>query len=1757
MPFTSQINHSTRVYNLSGGIESQNPFNIYDSANDAPIYATDRIRFVLSDTNLGSGTPQFPIVQGDQFGFYVSKSQTALDYDAFYSWTATLKSGSVYNFSKSFTGFDPINASQPWPPGFSPNPDNGRTNLSMSGSRDYANVYLTDQPPENFPFGDWRLKLFFASDPADVQGDGSGTVSSSNFQMRGIAIKDFEAECPFVDVLSKDPVMRVSGKITVFPNMTNNNIAGWTPTEDIQYQVAIKHDSLPGGEFRLPVRTLDKNNDITAPDNDGVVATFTEEWNGQIAPFQFCLDNVEVICRAIMPTATGNTITPEASTRVTFNFCGNNEKNGIFRLGEILSFFNSPIGAVQAGINYLSSKLKDSPASMGYGWFSTENIKIYPIDGDNDLVYCDESGNCHRWIKNGSNYESLLTNQRLDIEVNPSGGDEYYRVRTRDREVRTFNAAGELKKQVDRNNNVTSFDDTPVNRFTVTGPKGRKIHYHFDELPAAPGEYELQPCEISTSQTKGDTSPGVRSYKFTYTSSPDKRVETIENPVGDVTRFSYDSAGRLLTKREERPTQGDRLVTYTYAGDGRTESVTVSSFTTDVTTVEIPHYRATYIYEQPFRFPVDGVDVDFIVTEMLVEDLEDLTNKDRVIKIASDVLGRTIAEFELVEDDDTEPDSYRAVFYTYNDPTDPANPSDSDDIYLVSQVDSYNGIEKRSTTTYEYTQRGNPRRIVDDQGNETKVLYVEEDPNADPVLLDRFPDYPVEIRRPSPDGMAMDPVYYEPTKFTYHPTTGNLLTVRDANLDGGSQGQLTTMTYNGQGQIETVTNRNGFLRIFEYSMSTANLIDIYVEKNSTPSNNPNAPSTRPNEFRRYTIGYDAFDNITSVVDSNNVLVQLDYDEIDRLVKTVTKPDAADIETLFHYEDRVLKALDLPSVNVGASASGIRTTDLLYDQLGRLEEIRRDVSASILDQTRVAFSYDGFGQAKTLSRLKDINGTPTLRSFETEYDRLGRPSSSKDPRNKTSTMAYEKYCTGHALTTARGVRRRTSFDSLCRLTKLQAGTPSVSDDMAVATVSETRDFIYDDLGRLIESRQSGGAGGSSGYGSATYGTSFYGSQAAGTTETREYYYDPLDRLTRLIFEDDKEMHFEYDYEDNVTKVTENASGATPLVTDYTYLGDNRLNTVTFRRSGGVGDRTFSYNYDPGGRLQSITYPLGTGLVAYYTWDGRDQLKSIRYEKGMTNLRQMEYTYDDAGNLATFKDVPGSGMAKLWVYEYDYIGRLIKVSLDSEPIATAANLDVANAQTQRMYAYDASDNRTELNMVNINHVLTYSYNEADDITERFLDIGSGPVSVENFNSDDDGNLISRTSGGITTSYNYTDFNRLDSIEVGATTKQTNAFWVNGFRRKKKDENNNESTEYSAALATAVAKTQTESYTYLMGHQILGFERQSDGEMYFALSDHLSSFRDLVDNQGSVVQSYDFDEWGNHLAGSGQGTVSSPKTYVGGMSMTDESGETGLHLAGHRFADLTLGRFLNRDPIGFAGGLNLLGYAGGANSPVNMLDYTGLQEGSPRAGDRKYSINHPPEAYHEATTEEIIDTAVVVSSLYGVVGLARLGFGVLGHTLIRYGAGNVGMELIAVSEGAAVTTAAGTAGAATTSRLRGASSPRLRASAFNGNEMHYDCLNGGRGFAASGIGAPSQLQRRYPDTLFRFTRRGEKGADVYYVGGQHPSSYPGSSWPRGVDVADFKPYTSSGLKAVPKEIRAGKLPPDTFPIFYEPNNGVLRVP
>ncbi len=90
-------------------------------------------------------------------------------------------------------------------------------------------------------------------------------------------------------------------------------------------------------------------------------------------------------------------------------------------------------------------------------------------------------------------------------------------------------------------------------------------------------------------------------------------------------------------------------------------------------------------------------------------------------------------------------------------------------------------------------------------------------------------------------------------------------------------------------------------------------------------------------------------------------------------------------------------------------------------------------------------------------------------------------------------------------------------------------------------------------------------------------------------------------------------------------------------------------------------------------------------------------------------------------------------------------------------------------------------------------------------------------------------------------------------------------------------------------------------------------------------------LTDRSGAEVGSYNYDAFGNSLSQSGVAADANPYRFS-----TKES-IAGMYSYGFRFYSPGSGRFINRDPIGEAGGTNLYGFVG--NNPVNMVDLYGL--------------------------------------------------------------------------------------------------------------------------------------------------------------------------------------------------------------------------
>ena len=106
---------------------------------------------------------------------------------------------------------------------------------------------------------------------------------------------------------------------------------------------------------------------------------------------------------------------------------------------------------------------------------------------------------------------------------------------------------------------------------------------------------------------------------------------------------------------------------------------------------------------------------------------------------------------------------------------------------------------------------------------------------------------------------------------------------------------------------------------------------------------------------------------------------------------------------------------------------------------------------------------------------------------------------------------------------------------------------------------------------------------------------------------------------------------------------------------------------------------------------------------------------------------------------------------------------------------------------------------------------------------------------------------------------------------------------------------------------------------------------GSRYY-LFDGVGNARLLLNAAGQVIGDCAYTAWGTRLS---PAYLDSPFGFKGQWGAYRDA-ETGLLLMGARTYSPAIGRFLSRDPSGYAAGPNLYGFCGG--DPVNFFDRTG---------------------------------------------------------------------------------------------------------------------------------------------------------------------------------------------------------------------------
>ena len=528
----------------------------------------------------------------------------------------------------------------------------------------------------------------------------------------------------------------------------------------------------------------------------------------------------------------------------------------------------------------------------------------------------------------------------------------------------------------------------------------------------------------------------------------------------------------------------------------------------------------------------------------------------------------------------------------------------------------------------------------------------------------------------------------------------------------------------------------------------------------------------------------------------------------------------------------------------------------------------------------------------------------------------------------------------------------------------------------------------------------------------------------------YYYDNLDRIVSLRYNNNEQTAFNYTYNrfGSVSAITDTASGIAKIYdydtvgrlisartengtndvfrTHYTYDGLSRLDTLKYVYSTSAGTRytheysatygedsrvnTFGLNgifsitptFDGLGRQSSRVLKNGSGAQVEkeaYTFTAgagganatTTLIDSVTYYGAGTTGTQYSYEYDKSGNLTKIK----KGTATLHTYTYDSLGQLTSWY---------------NAATDKTVRYGYYKGGNLKNIYDGEDTVSFVYNNGDGIADRLMVYDGQLLSY-----DDIGNPLNFRDG---ISMTWKNGRQLATLTNGQTSASYD-YDESGIRTKKTV--NGVTTTFQLDGSKIVSENRNgtvQSYFYDENGSVLGITY--GGENYYFRKNFRNDVLAILNASGEVVVEYSYDPWGNILAvnGSLASTLGSdnPFRYRGYYYDT----ESCFYYLNSRYYDAKVCRFVNADSY-VSTGQGLLGhnmYAYCLNSPTNYQDSTGgiaittiILIGSIIAGVAAATYT-AVSSYEETGEVDIISTAVSGFSVFAffyTAGLSIYGF------------------------------------------------------------------------------------------------------------------------------------------------------------------------
>jgi RHS repeat-associated protein len=364
--------------------------------------------------------------------------------------------------------------------------------------------------------------------------------------------------------------------------------------------------------------------------------------------------------------------------------------------------------------------------------------------------------------------------------------------------------------------------------------------------------------------------------------------------------------------------------------------------------------------------------------------------------------------------------------------------------------------------------------------------------------------------------------------------------------------------------------------------------------------------------------------------------------------------------------------------------------------------------------------------------------------------------------------------------------------------------------------------------------------------------------------------------------------------------------------------------------------FGYTHDLTGLRTNVVRADNTHVE--YLFDGIGQLtNAIAYEPG-GGLRKNEnfaYAYDQGGNLKTRVNntlTQGFGV--------DNANRLTSATRSGTltiagSVNSLAQSVTVNSVGAELYVDKTFATTNGLTLNNGNNSLTFSAKNAANQTTSYTKNFNLPANV-NYTYDLNGNLISDGSLG----YDYDDADQLRRITKTNAWKSEFAYDALGRRNVRREYTWNSGpgtwnlTDEVRYVWVGMSLLQERDSNNAVKVTYTGKLARTDanGTAYY-FSDGNRNITSLVDSSGNFKAKYRYDSFGNLLSMSGSLADANLIRFSG----KEYHPRSGLYYYCFRYYQPNLQRWLNEDPIGLTGGLNLYGFVG--NNPIGLVDMYGL--------------------------------------------------------------------------------------------------------------------------------------------------------------------------------------------------------------------------